>query len=846
MLFLLTEHILSMKYILTLLLSLLLIVNSHSQTPEKWTSGEIYQNLQKLNFLGTVLYVAAHPDDENTRLISYFANAVHANTAYLSLTRGDGGQNLIGPEIRENLGVMRTQELLQARKVDGGKQFFSRANDFGYSKHPDETFAIWNKEEVLADVVWTIRKFRPDIIVNRFDHRTPGRTHGHHTGSAMLSHEAFEMTNDPSIYPDQLEYVKTWQPKRLFFNTSWWFYGSRENFEKADKSNLLSVDAGAYFPILGKSNTEIAAESRSMHKCQGFGSSGTRGTQLEYMEFLKGDRPSKMKDPFEGINTTWTRVNGGEKIGLEVEAIINNFDFARPELIIDDLLEVRNLILALKDEHWKSIKLVEVDEIIKQSLGLFTEVKVPNPSAAPGEDMTASIEVVNRSSIPITLTSVSIDPSDTEVKLMKELGGNEKLTEEIGFVVPKDATFSSPYWLNEQSTLGMYGVSDQLLRGTPENERPYNATYSLKINNHNIDFSSPVIYKTTDPVRGEVYKPFEIIPAFSVKLLNDVFIFPDERPKEISVVVKAGKDNVTGQLQLCHPEGWTVAPKSTEVLIEKKGAEKIFKFELTPPTDQSENQIVPLIMDSDSVSYTDNVNIIEYDHIPSQTVISDASAKVVKLDIQVRGKNIAYIMGAGDKIPESLEQIGYQVDVIEVDQASVDKLKQYDALIIGVRAYNTVDRIQFYHDNFLQYVNEGGTMIVQYNTSRRVKVDELGPYPLKLSRDRVTVEEAEVRMLLPEHEVLNFPNKITGKDFDGWKQERGLYFPNEWDEKYQAILSSNDPGESPKDGGLLVTQYGRGYYIYTGYSWFRELPAGVPGAFRIFANLVSIGKYDRP
>ena len=331
-----------------------------------------------------------------------------------------------------------------------------------------------------------------------------------------------------------------------------------------------------------------------------------------------------------------------------------------------------------------------------------------------------------------------------------------------------------------------------------------------------------------------------------MELLSDVYIFPDERSKNIDVVVKAGKDNVKGSLQLCHPEGWIVTPENYEVDIEKKGAEEIYTFELAPPNDQSENFIVPLLYNNDSTAYTDKVTIIEYDHIPTQTIVKDASAKVVKLDIKIKGKNVAYIMGAGDKIPESLEQIGYDVDVIDVDEATANNLAKYDALILGIRAYNTVDRIQFYQDDFMNYVENGGTMIVQYNTNRRTRVEEIGPYPLQLSRDRVTDETAEVRILQPDHEIMNYPNKITTKDFEGWEQERGLYFPDEWDSRYEAILSSNDSGEDPKDGGLLVAKYGKGYFIYTGYSWFRELPPGVAGAYRIFANLVSIGKYDRP
>ncbi|MEO0340603.1 MAG: PIG-L family deacetylase, partial [Bacteroidota bacterium] len=327
----------------------------NAQAPKRWTSGEIHEGIKKLNFLGSALYLAAHPDDENTRLIAYFANEKKARTGYLSMTRGDGGQNLIGPEIRELLGVIRTQELLAARRTDGGHQMFTRANDFGYSKEPTETFNIWDRDKVLSDVVWAIRKWQPDVIVNRFDHRTPGRTHGHHTGSAMLAMDAFDLAADPNAYAEQLKYVNTWQTERLFFNTSWFFFGSREAFAKADKSSMLSVDAGVYYPIKGKSNTEIAAESRSMHKCQGFGSSGTRGSASEYVELIKGSMPSTKEDIFSGVNTTWTRVEGGKAIGKLVSKIDKNFDYTDPGAVIPSLVRVYKMIKALPDGYWKKV-----------------------------------------------------------------------------------------------------------------------------------------------------------------------------------------------------------------------------------------------------------------------------------------------------------------------------------------------------------------------------------------------------------------------------------------------------------------------------------------------------------
>ena len=370
------------KTLLATLFAVTFILYSHSQQPNKLNASEIYESVQKLNFLGSVLYVAAHPDDENTRLISYMANHVKARTAYLSLTRGDGGQNLIGPEIRELLGVIRTQELLAARRVDGGEQLFTRANDFGYSKHPDETLAIWNKDEVLSDVVWAIRQFKPDVIINRFDHRRAGETHGHHTSSALLSMEAFDLVNDKSKFSTQLKYVNTWQPKRLFYNTSWWRYGSQENFEKVDKKGMLSIDIGVYFKLKGMSNNEIASLASSQHLSQGFGRLSTRGSEQEYIEFLKGDFPEDTSNIFSGIDTSWSRVKGGKAVGDILNKVEKNFNFRDPSVHLNDLMNAYKLLQNIKDKHWKSIKTKELKSIIEACAGLYLEVSANTPTTS--------------------------------------------------------------------------------------------------------------------------------------------------------------------------------------------------------------------------------------------------------------------------------------------------------------------------------------------------------------------------------------------------------------------------------------------------------------------------------
>lgn len=811
-----------------------------AQQPKKPSSSEIFESIKKLNFLGSVLYVAAHPDDENTRLISYMSNKVKARTAYLSLTRGDGGQNLIGPEIRELLGVIRTQELLAARRTDGGEQLFTRANDFGYSKHPDETLAIWNKEEVLSDVVLAIRKFKPDVIINRFNHRNPGSTHGHHTSSAMLSLEAFDVVNDKTVYPNQLSSAETWQPKRLFFNTSWWFYGSQENFEKADKSNLLEIDTGVYFPSSGLSNSEIAALSRSQHKSQGFGSTGTRGSQIEYLELLKGDMPIDKENLFEGIDTTWNRVEGGGEIGAILYAVQNNYNFKDPSASIPDLVRAYKAIQNLKDNHWKRIKTDEIKNIIAACAGLYLEASSSTNHAAAGSSVDLNIEVINRSNSNITLQSIT-NPNGLQIDKHLSLTNNTDFEFKETLKIKSDQEITTPYWLTKKGSLGMYSVTDKNLIGQPETPRSLNVTFNLNIESENISYTRPIIYKTNDPVKGEVYKPFEIIPEASAKISEGVIILDSDNQREIEVVVKAGRDNLEGFVQLAYPNDWSIFPKKQNISIRDKGQEQRVIFTIIPPKKQSEGLITPMVHIGNQI-YTKELIEIDYEHIPFQTVLLPSESKIVRLDIKKRGENIGYIEGAGDVVPESLRQIGYKVTIIDPENITADKLSRFDAIVLGIRAYNTIDELKFKQPLLLDYVAQGGNMIVQYNTNRSLKLDNIAPYDLRLSRDRVTDEYAKVTLLASDHEVLNVPNKITIQDFEGWTQERGLYFPNEWGKEFTPILSMHDPEESPKQGSLLVAKYGKGHYVYTGLSFFREFPAGVSGAYRLFANMLSLGK----
>ncbi|WP_298154899.1 PIG-L family deacetylase [Flavobacterium sp.] len=826
------------KISLFLLLIVLSPLTFYCQQPTKPNVAEIYSQIQKLNVLGTVLYIAAHPDDENTRLISYFANEKKYHTGYLSLTRGDGGQNLIGPELRELLGTIRTQELLEARKIDGGEQFFSRANDFGYSKNPDETLTIWDKEQVLSDIIWQIRKFQPDVIINRFDHRTPGTTHGHHTASAMLSFESFEKAGNPEIFPDQLKFVGTWQAKRLFFNTSWWFYGSKEKFDAADKTNMFSIQNGTYFPLLGKSNQEIAALSRSRHQSQGFGSTGARGEETEYLEFIKGEKTDDKADIFKGIDTSWNRVAGGAAIGVLLGEVQKDFDFKNPSASIPNLIKAYQMIQALNENHWKPIKSEEIKKIIAACAGLYLESVTAVQEATAGSKIKVKIEATNRSNTEMQLESIDFLPNKLTVKQNNSLKNNIPFTLESEIEIG-DLAYTQPYWLSEKGTTGMYRVNDQRNIGKPDIIRELKAVFNIVINGVTIPFERNIVYKYNDDVKGEIFRPFDIVPEVSVAILNKVTIFNTKKSKPVEVRVKAGRDNANGTIQLELPDGWKAVPEKSSFSLALKGAEQNFTFEVTPPGNENEAVVKAIATVGGKRFDKEQINIT-YDHIPRQQVLKPAEARLIRTDIRTGTERIAYVMGVGDEIPKSLAQMGYAVTIIKPDDITKENLMRFDVVITGIRAYNVVQALSLKQDVLFDFVKEGKTMIVQYNTTDDLVTSKIAPFPIKLSRDRVTEENAEVRFLKPEASVLNRPNKISARDFEGWKQEQGLYYPNEWDSAFTPVISSNDKGETAKNGALLVAHYGKGHYIYTGLSFFRELPEGVAGAYRLMANLISI------
>lgn len=822
-----------MRSCLLAVLFLCFSVSMYSQKPNQPDAAEIYHQLQKLNTFGKVLYLAAHPDDENTRFISYCANEKNYQTAYLSLTRGDGGQNLIGPELREELGIMRTQELLAARRIDGGIQYFSRANDFGYSKTAEETLEIWDNQKILGDVVRVIRMFRPDIIVCRFPDNNYGG-HGHHIASTLLGIEAFDLAADAEAYPEQLESLDTWQVRRMVVNTGRWW----NDTISADDPGVVIEDLGKYNPVLGTSYNEMAALSRSQHKCQGFGVIGRRGSQVEYFEHLMGDKAEQSL--FEGVEADWSRVDETGGASSIMDQILANFDVSAPSDIVPDLIALRKKVNAFTDSHWKQIKLAEIDALIKDCTGLYLEAAAERPLGVPGDSIQITFEAVNRSPVNISLLSVASSRLSYEEEKNMNLENNLVMEMDILAKSSENAPISQPYWLVKPGTLGTYSVEDPALIGKPENDPAVEFKVQLEIDGNLLEYEIPLVYKFRDPVEGEAYKPFYFVPPVTMNFKEEIQVFYNQ-VKENTLMIRAHSDGQKGMIKLNAPKGFAVEPAAVNIDLESAGDELDIPLVIVPAQSAEQGDLKASFLREDGQLIDQSLIQISYDHIPDQVYMPEAECRIVNIDLKKKGEQIGYIEGAGDVIPEVLSSIGYDVQILIEDNVKTMDLQKFDAIVLGIRALNTQDRIDYMMPLLLKYCENGGTLMLQYNTSYRMKTDNFAPYPLELSRDRVTQEDAPVKFLLPEHPVLNNPNRLSKADFEGWVQERGLYFPDQWDKQYDAVLSWHDEGESPKDGSLLIAEYGKGHYIYTGISLFRELPAGVPGAYRLLANLVSYG-----
>jgi LmbE family N-acetylglucosaminyl deacetylase len=815
-------------------LSLFLFCAAKSQTPKSYTSAELLLQLKKLNVLGSVLYVAAHPDDENTRLLAYLANEKLYRTGYLSLTRGDGGQNLIGDEQGVDLGLIRTQELLAARRIDGAEQFFTRAFDFGYSKSPDETMRFWGHDKILSDVVWVIRKFRPDVIITRFPTTGEGG-HGHHTASAILAGEAFDAAADPSKFPEQLKQgVTVWQAKRLLWNT---FSFGGNNTQREDQ---FKMECGDYNPILGKSYGEIAAASRSQHKSQGFGVPAQRGSVTEYFKTINGTAP--VTDLMDGVDVSWNRINE-PNFTAAVKKIIAEFTVEHPEKSLAALTKLYKDAEAIKDEYWRTNKLALLNQLVEHCSGLFMDATTSTQFAVQGDSLKINLVVNNRSGANILSADAFLNK---DYVIFDQLKKNVNSVKSYAMLINPNAKPTQPYWLENEMDKGSFNVNEQQLIGKAESE-PMSVLFSMLVEGTEFKFRKPIRYKHTDPVKGEIYQPVTIIPAFSVRSVPKLSILLGNEWE-----IKSFKDSNRFGNIIKLSDGRILGGVMNDTMLAKNQMIRINGASRTPvPCIDSLNKTRPCIekevlYNTDGKPYQE-LHQINYDHIPSVSYTMPATFTWEAFDIRTQGNFVGYIPGAGDKIPEALIQMGYKVVTLKESDISAANLKQFDAIVTGVRAYNTNEWMNNVYDELMQYVKEGGVLLVQYNTSNQIGPvkAKIAPYPFTISRTRITDEEAKVNFLLPGHPALNHPNKITEKDFEGWVQERSIYHAETTDTAYKKIIGMSDPGEKEQDGSLLISNYGKGRFVYTGLVFFRQLPAGVPGAYRLFANLIANnrGKY---
>ena len=757
------------------------------------TSAEIAAQIKSLKTVGSVLYFAAHPDDENNSFLPYLTKERNLRTAYLSLTRGDGGQNLIGKEQGVELGLIRTQELLAARRIDGAEQYFSTAYEFGFSKSAQEALKIWDHQKVLSDAVWVIRKLQPDIIITRFP-RDARAGHGHHSASAIIANEAFVAAADPTKFPEQFKYgVTVWQAKRILWNTF--------NFGTVNTTNdnQLKLEVGAYNPIIGKSYGEIGAEARTMHKSQGEGRPRRRGASYEYFE-LTGGEPAKV-DIMDGVNTSWSRL-GAANIEKAIDATYASFQLEHPENSVSSLVILYQQINALPNSNWRNYKLEQVQDIIKACAGIFIEATSQQQQVIPGEAIPVQFLLNQRSKAHGVLQSIHLPSKDSVMN--KPLMNNQNIEFSYSLKVPEDKNLSQPYWLEYPKKEGMFVVKDQLLIGKSENDPAFEGTVKIEIEKQLFNFKIPVQYKFTDPTKGDVYQPIAVVPDFERKYNKEVYLV-------------APGDSVTLTYQTKNHKGkneYTNVKYSTDKFPE--------------------------------AIYSIYAKSIAYDHIPTITYIPDASVKIVPVSVKNTAKHIGYIDGAGDKLPEALVELGANVTRLTESDITTENLKKFDAIVVGIRAYNMYEFLTDKNEILNAYVAAGGNLVVQYLKSNNVGIKpvKVGPYKFSVnSGKRVTQEDVPVTFTLPMHAVLNTPNKISPKDFDNWTQERSTYQSDNFDSHFEAPLTMNDKGEAPSNGSLLIAPYGKGNMVYVSLVLFRQLPAGNPGAYKLLANIISLPKH---
>jgi LmbE family N-acetylglucosaminyl deacetylase len=848
-------------YFLTLIFLMVLLFSSNpiwSQQVSQNNGGvmpssSILQSLRKLQVLGSVLYVAAHPDDENNSLLPYLAKEKMYRTAYLSLTRGDGGQNLIGPEQGIELGMIRTKELLATREIDGAEQYFTSAYEFGFSKSMDEALQVWDRQKVLADAVWVIRNYKPDVIIARFppDARAG---HGHHSASAQITREAFTAAADPNQFPEQLTNgVTVWQAKRLLWNTF--------NFGGANttSSDQFKIDVGVYNALEGKSYGELGGEARSMHKSQGEGRPRRKGEILEYFTTIVGEAPTRTL--LDGVSTDWTRLGqNAERISSAIDAVIAAYNPLQPTLSLPALVKIYEQVKGLPASVWKAYKLSTLQQIIEAAAGLSVEAFTVSEKAVQGDSISFTCAVNNRSIAVVNLENIAVSNQAFSKQVGQQLNQNKNYNYAVNMLPVASKNQFQPYWLQQPKKLdGMFLVNDYTVLGKAWNDPTISVQFTCTIEGVVFTITRPVLHKYVDLVKGECVQPFILIPPYELVVKPTVVL--------TNVLSEKGKKNQATPLQLTVLSNqekqtgasvrYTLLDQKTGNQIYEQGVDSVFKDVKTStigvpiasfynPATVSNSVIasVQVTNSKGAQNYNEHLQKIVYDHIPNTHYLTQDIVKVVDEPIRVNGSKVGYIAGSGDLTEEALVQLGYRVEKITAANCTPQYLAGFDAIVTGVRAYNVNAFLKDGYQTLLQYVQNGGNLIVQYNrTGTNGLTPPMAPYPFTISGgSRVTEENAEVVFSIPTHPILQSPNQITARDFEGWIQERSTYQATAIDARYEAPLLMHDKNEQPSSGSLITCAYGKGNFSYVGLALFRQLPAGVSGAYKLLANLIALPK----
>ena len=883
-----------------MLLSTLLV--APAEVPEDRGAMGLSQALNRLDVIASVLHTGAHPDDENSALLASLSRGKGARVAYLSATRGDGGQNLLGTELFEALGVIRTEELLAARRADHGLQFFTPVYEFGFSKSADEAFEKWGREAMLGDFVRVIRQFRPEIIVSRF-RGTSADGHGHHQAAGIITQEAFKAAADPARFP---EFGKPWQAKKLYLNGGG---GGQGNAQNANASGTpapvsITVSTGDFDLALGRSYAEIAAEGRSLHRSQGQGTVQNRGPSNTSLQLVqKSVEVADNADLFAGVLYKLPDLAqlepslGSDLTQLEqrITAIHQKANLARPSDLVPDLIaglkqiqQIRSRATNDQSKFLLQQKEGDFQEAVRLSGGLVLDVLVDDETVTPGQQFRATVSIINGGPYNYTGAAVNFDlppgweatlqPPQTEgpggrggrgggaaqagqgggargggqrgggaaaapVQQPGVVSPGQKYDQVYAIKVPANATFTQPYWLREPRKGDRFVWPAGSAVNMPFDPALLMTRASLNYDGASISLEKTAEFRSSDRMYGEERADIKVVPALSVRITPDVAVIPlgGKRQKEFTVNIEnQSTTGVDGDVRLVVPQGWTVSPATQPVKFTRQGEKASAQFMVTAPAVGGDFK-VRAIARIGSQEFQTGYTVVAYPHIEAHYLYAPAESTVEVFDVKTAISSLGYIEGVGDTVPDALRQLGINVVMLTPQDLATGDLSKFPTIVLGVRAYSARDDVRSYNKRLLDYVSNGGNLVVQYNRSEDVGNLQFGPYPFTINNnDRVTKEEAPVKVLQPSHPVFNVPNKITPGDFDGWVQERGTYFMRTWDPRYTPLLESGDPGEMPLEGGLVTVKYGKGTYTYTGYVFFRELPAGIKGAYRLFANLVSL------